>query len=263
MGMGLNLGLGLGSRQQLAIVDDSSVWECAVTTEKSFDISVTANTTITSTGGTKLRASAGGTDLTSLNLTANTITTVYFISPTSGTIVFPVKSNIKSIDIVNHAVLSFSITGMGLTSLFLYGTTNTVTGSITGMQLNSLKLSTAPTITGVLTGNLMTDLLLNNTTNNITWGSVTWADNLGTMRIQGSNQFSAAVYREIFINTAAVAWRAIKYFVISSGTSPGYNDGATPPQCKTAYDILIAKAVMTLTLPAEWKGGAYPNDFPA
>ena len=126
-----------------------SVWACSTTTEKSFTVRVNTNTTITSTGGTYLRTSSGGADLTSLDLTANATTTVYIYGATSGTIIFPVVENINYLRIENTPPLTISILGMALTYLYLVNTGTSVTGSINGMALTSLYLrDTGTSITG-------------------------------------------------------------------------------------------------------------------
>ena len=234
-----------------------SVWACSTTTEKSFTVRVNTNTTITSTGGTYLRTSSGGADLTSLDLTANATTTVYIYGATSGTIIFPVVENINYLRIDSTTPLTISILGMALTYLNLVNTGTSVTGSINGMALTYLYLSgTGTSITGSINGMALTSLYLRDTGTSIT-GSINGM--ALTSLILGNTGTSITGYGSLGLNVFPTV--ANKAFMLT-GTAVDNNQTTVPSLTlltggnNKTFGITVSELDITVQLATDGSGAS-------
>jgi len=190
--------------------------------------------------------------------------TYLYLSNTHGSIIGDISGKeIATLRLVNVTLLEGSIDEMPLTTIYCSAAPK-IDGSITGMPLSTVYLNDVY-IAGLITGRTLAYLYLKDMADRISYGTNTF-NVTGTFAIQlvGTTVFTASEYRQLMLDAAAGTWAAgSKPFTITGGDSPGYDDEETPPQLKTAYDTLVAKGNVVITLPSAWKGGAYPNDFPA
>jgi len=187
-----------------------------------------------------------------------------YLSNIEGSIIGDIsRKEIATLRLVNVTLLEGSIDGMPLVTIYCSAAPN-INGSLTGMPLSTVFLNNI-NVTGLITGITLAYLYLQNMAGRISYGTNTLNVTSSTaIQLLGTTVLTASEYRQLMLDAAAGTWAAgSKPFTITGGTSPGYDDGETPPQLKTAYDTLVAKGNVVITLPSAWKGGAYPNDFPA
>lgn len=259
--------------------------------DKNIRIEVWGATTLTAAGaaefgfGTSSSAPATWYSVTDGAVELTTGTKFLYFRGATGTLTIPKRKLVSYLLISSLGeTISFDITGMRLTSMYIGDATEAVYGDITGMPLTYLLYSSSLSseegvvgniagmplgtlfirnssgIVGNITGNVLDNLLLQNTATSFQYGENTYRiSSSAGLQLTGDTAFAtAAEYARLIHDAATGTWGAPTYsFTIQSGTvdtDPGWDT------VKNDVAILLTKAAWTVIPPcmanSQWRNMA-------